>query len=254
MLKKRVIPVLLLNNGRMVKGKQFQNFIDTGNPSTAVKIYTSQYADELMFIDIKASLESRKALIDIISNAAKDALMPLTVGGGIKKIEQIREILACGADKVLITTSAYENSDFILEAVKYFGSQAIIGGIDYKLDRDEKNYVWTHCGTKKTKISPLEFSLKLQDLGVGEIMINSIDRDGMMKGYDLDLLDLISKKLDLPIIACGGAGNFGHLVDLYKNTDVAAAACSSIFHFGDNCPMQARTYMRNHGIEMRNIK
>ena len=158
MLKKRVIPVLLLNNGRMVKGKQFQNFIDTGNPSTAVKIYTSQYADELMFIDIKASLESRKALIDIISNAARDALMPLTVGGGIKTIEQIREILAIGADKVLITTSAYENSNFILEAVKYFGSQAIIGGIDYKLDKDERNYVWTHCGTKKTKISPLEFS------------------------------------------------------------------------------------------------
>ena len=156
MLKKRVIPVLLLNNGRMVKGKQFQNFIDTGNPSTAVKIYTSQYADELMFLDIKASLESRKALIDIISKAAKDALMPLTVGGGIKTIEQIREILASGADKVLITSSAYENSDFILEAVKYFGSQAIIGGIDYKLDDDGKNYVWTHCGTKKTKISPLE--------------------------------------------------------------------------------------------------
>ncbi|MBC8304455.1 MAG: imidazole glycerol phosphate synthase subunit HisF [Pelagibacterales bacterium] len=255
MLKKRIIPVLLLKDGRMVKGKEFKNYIDTGNPATAVKIYTSQYADELMFVDIQASLESRKMLIEIVSNAAKNALMPFTVGGGIKTIDHIREILAAGADKVLITTAAYENHDFILEAVKNFGSQAIVGGIDYKFDENlGKNHVWTHCNTKKTSTTPLSFAIKLEELGVGEIMLNCINKDGMMKGYDKKTTNEISSKLNLPVITCGGAGNFQHVVSLFKETNAAAAACSSLFHFGDNCPMQARTYLRNHGVEMRAIK
>ena len=233
MLKKRIIPVLLLKDGRMVKGKEFKNYIDTGNPTTAVKIYTSQYADELMFIDIQASLESRRMLIEIVSNAAKNAFMPFTVGGGIKTIDHIREILAAGADKVLITTAAYENHDFILKAVKNFGSQAIVGGIS---------------------TTPLSFAIKLEELGVGEIMLNCINKDGMMKGYDKKTTNEISSKLNLPVITCGGAGNFQHVVSLFKETNAAAAACSSLFHFGDNCPMQARTYLRNHGVEMRAIK
>ena len=255
MLKKRIIPVLLLKNNRMVKGKQFQNHIDTGNPSSTVKIYTSQYADELMFIDIEATLGSRKALIETIKNSAKYSLMPFTVGGGIKTIEDIRELLISGADKVLITSSACENPDFISKAVKVFGSQAIVAGIDYKFNKEiKKNFVWTKCGTIKTNIDPVELSKKLRSINVGEIMLNSIDRDGMMDGYDLSLSKKISENLDIPVIACGGAGNFQHLVELFKKTDVSGAACASIFHFGDNCPLQARTYLRNHGIEMRNIK
>ena len=255
MLKKRIIPVLLLKNGRMVKGKNFQNFIDTGNPNTAVKIYTSQYADELMFIDITANSETRKTLIEIISNAAKDALMPFTVGGGIKSEEDVRQILANGADKVLITTEALYNNSLITESAKKFGSQAIITGIDYKFDQEKKNFfVWTHSGKKKTNLSPLELAKVYQDLGAGEVMINNIDRDGLMRGYDLEISQQISSILKVPLITCGGAGNFQHIVNLFSETEVSAAACSSIFHFGDNCPMQARTYLRNHGIEMRNIK
>ena len=255
MLKKRIIPVLLLKNGRMVKGKNFKNFIDTGDPNSAVKIYTSQYADELMFIDINASIESRKTLIEITSNAAKDAFMPFTVGGGIKSEEDIRQILANGADKVLITTAALYDKNLIQKSVKKFGSQAIITGIDYKFDQEQKkNFVWTHCGNKKTNLSPLDLAKKYQDLGAGEIMINNISRDGLMKGYDLEISNDISAKLSIPLITCGGAGNFQHIVDVFSKTEASAAACSSIFHFGDNCPMQARTYLRNHGIEMRNIK
>ena len=255
MLKKRIIPVLLLKNGRMVKGKNFKNFIDTGSPNSAVKIYTSQYADELMFIDINASNESRNTLIEIISNASKNAFMPFTVGGGIKSEEDVRQILASGADKVLITTSALYDKKLIQKSVKKFGSQAIIAGIDYKFDeKQNKNLVWTHCGNKKTNLSPLELAKNYQDLGVGEILINNIDRDGLMKGYDLEISNEMSVNLNIPLITCGGAGNFQHIVDVFNKTEVSAAACSSIFHFGDNCPMQARTYLRNHGIEMRNIK
>ncbi len=255
MLKKRIIPVLLLKNGRMVKGKKFKDYIDTGNPSSTVKIYTSQYADELMFLDIDATLRSRKALIETIKDAAKNSLMPFSVGGGIKSVEDIREILASGADKVLINSAACESPNLIEEAVKVFGSQAIIAGIDYKFDSlSNEDKVWIKCGTKITNENPIELSKKYRSLNVGEIMMNSIDRDGMMSGYDLKLNKQISNNLDIPIISCGGAGNFGHLVDLFNNTDVSAAACSSIFHFGDNCPMQARTYLRNHGIEMRIIK
>ena len=255
MLKRRIIPVLLLKNDRMVKGKQFQNYIDTGKPSSTVKIYTSQYADELMFIDIEATLGSRKALIKTIKEAAKYSLMPFTVGGGIKTIDDIRDLLISGADKVLITSAACENPNFIKEAVKVFGSQAIVAGIDYKLDKKtKKNLVWTRCGTNLTNISPVDLSEKLRLSNVGEIMLNCIDRDGMMQGYDLSLSKEISKNLDIPIISSGGAGNFEHLVELFKNTDISGAACASIFHFGDNCPIQARTYLRNHGVEMRNIK
>ena len=144
MLKKRIIPILLLQNGRMVKGKQFKNYIDTGNPSSQVKIYTSQYTDELMFIDIQATIESRKSLLDVISRSAKESQMPFSVGGGIKSIEDIKETLAAGADKVLINSSAFEDHDFIKKAVKRFGSQAIILGIDYKLDNKiGQNIVWT---------------------------------------------------------------------------------------------------------------
>ena len=254
MLKKRIIPVLLLKNGRMVKGKNFKNFINTGNPNTTVKIYSSQYADEIMFIDINSTAESKKALIEIVLNAAKNAFMPLTVGGGIKNDDDIKQLFINGADKVLITTSALYDKQLIQRSVKKFGSQAIVAGIDYKFDLEKKrNYVWTHCGSKKTNLSPLELAKSYQDLGVGEIMINNIDRDGLMKGYDLEISNEVATNLNIPLITCGGAGNFQHIVDLFNKTKVSAAACSSIFHFGDNCPMQARTYLSNHNIETRKI-
>ena len=255
MLKKRIIPVLLLKDGRMVKGKKFKDYIDTGNPISQVKIYTSQYTDELMFIDIQATINSRKTLLNIITNSARESQMPFSVGGGIKSISDIREILAAGADKVLINTSAFENYDFIKQAVKKFGSQAVILGIDYKYDEViNQNRVWTHSGTKQTEAEPFELSRIYKDLNVGEIMLNSIDLDGMMSGYDIELANKVSKNIDIPVILCGGAGNFKHLADAFNNTEVAAAACGSLFHFGDNSPIRARSYLKNQGILMRSIK
>ena len=255
MLKKRIIPVLLLKDGRMVKGKKFKNYIDTGNPISQVKIYTSQYTDELMFIDIEATINSRKTLLKIITNSARESQMPFSVGGGIKSISDIREILAAGADKVLINTSAFENYDFIKQAVKKFGSQAIILGIDYKYNTDiNQNRVWTHSGTIQTRAEPFKLSQIYQDLNVGEIMLNSIDLDGMMNGYDIELANKVSKNIDIPVILCGGAGNFNHLAEAFNNTEVAATACGSLFHFGDNSPIRARSYLKNQGILMRSIK
>ena len=207
-----------------------------------------------MFIDITANSETRKTLIEIISNAAKDALMPFTVGGGIKSEEDVRQILANGADKVLITTEALYNNSLITESAKKFGSQAIVTGIDYKFDQEKKIFCLDTFRKKKTNLSPLKLAKVYQDLGAGEVMINNIDRDGLMRGYDLEISQQISSILKVPMITCGGAGNFQHILNLFSKTEVSAAACSSIFHFGDNCPMQARTYLRNHGIEMRNIK
>ena len=156
---------------------------------------------------------------------------------------------------MLITSEAFQNHSFIKEAVKRFGSQAIILGIDYKFNLvTKKNEVWTHCGTKPTTVDPIKLIEIYKSLDVGEIMLNSIDRDGMMGGYDIELGKWASKILDIPLIMCGGAGNFQHIEEIFKNTQASAAACSSVFHFGDNCPMQARTYLRNHGVEMRSIK
>lgn len=255
MLKKRIIPVLLLSGTRTVKGKNFKDYIDTGNPITQVKIYSSQHTDEIIFIDIDASSKSKQTLKNTIRVASKESHMPFTAGGGIKKLDDIYEILAEGADKVIINTAAYYDRKLIIDAVKTFGSQAIILGIDYKLDKkDNKYYVWTHSGLKKTKIDPLKLALDYQDLNIGELFINSIDRDGVMNGYDIELGSKISQTLKIPVISGGGAGNFSHLLELFQKTEISAAACGSIFHFGDNSPLRARSYLKNQGIEVRKIK
>ena len=255
MLKKRVIPVLLLSKKRMVKGINFKDHIDTGDPVSQVKIYSSQYTDEIIFIDIDASVDSRLTLKNIIKEASKVSHMPFTGGGGIKKIEDIQEIIAAGADKVIINTAGFYDRKLIIDAVKKFGSQAIILGIDYKLDKNNNEYyVWTHSGKKKTNKDPLKLALEYQELNIGELFINSIDRDGVMKGYDLDMGKKISNKLKIPVIICGGAGNFLHLSEAFKKTQISAAACSSIFHFGDNSPIRARSYLKNQGILVRKIK
>lgn len=255
MLKKRIIPIILLSGKRTVKGKNFKNYIDTGNPISQVKVYSSQHADEIIFIDIDASSKSKKTLKDVIRTASKESHMPFTAGGGIKKLNDIYEILAEGADKVVINTAAYHDRKLVIDAVKSFGSQAITLGIDYKFDeKDNKNYVWTHSGLKKTNIDPIELALDYQDLNIGELFINSIDRDGTMAGYDIDLGNKISKKLKIPVTISGGAGNFTHLLELFQKTEASAAACGSIFHFGDNSPLRARSFLKNEGLEVRKIK
>ncbi len=255
MLKKRIIPVLLLKNGRMVKGKKFSNFKDTGDPNTAVKIYSSQDADELMFLDINSDLSTREILLDTVRAAAKECNIPLSVGGGVKTVEDVREILLSGADKVVITSSIVNIPKVLEDVAKLFGSQCIVGGIDYKYNESRKcNEVWINCGKKNTQIILEDHIKKMENYGVGEILLNSIDRDGEMNGYDVENIQKITEKTTIPVIVCGGAGNFNHILEIFKKTEVSAAACSSMFHFGDYNPIQIRTYLRNQNIEMRRIK
>ena len=255
MLKRRIIPLLLLKSGRMVKGKKFENFIDTGNPLTAVKVYSSQEADELMFIDIEQSTESKNTLIETIKAVSKECDMPLAVGGGIKSVEDVKNLLLAGADKVIINTKLFNNQKLIDQVTEIFGAQCIIGGIDYKIDKETNNpIVYINCGKLKTNEVVHDYAKKLEKYGVGEVMLNCIDNDGMMGGYDINLIKNISSSLEIPVIACGGAGNFLHLVDLFKETEAQAAACGSIFHFGDNNPIRARSFLRNYDVPMRNLK
>ena len=252
MLKKRVIPVLLLASGRMVKGRQFQDYRDTGNPKSAARIYNAQYADELIFIDIEAGRENRGALLDIVREAAAECFMPLTVGGGIATVEDVKVLLLAGADKVVITTGAIERPTLIKQVSEIFGRQCVVGGIDYK-GAGNSARVWTNCGSVDTNLHPVEHAKSLVEQGAGEIFLNSIDRDGMMSGYDLEMALLISDAVSVPLIVCGGAGNFMHLADILQ-TRVSAAACASLFHFGDNNPIRARSYLRNLGIPLRVVK
>jgi imidazole glycerol-phosphate synthase subunit HisF len=253
MLKTRIIPVLLLKEGRVVKGKQFQDFRDVGDPVSAVKIYNAQNADELVLLDIEASSKNKSTLIEIVKKISYECFMPFSVGGGIKSVQDIRELLKAGADKVVITTSAVEDPDLICDASQNFGSQCVVVGVDVK--NENGNYlVYTHSANVRTKIELIEHIRNMERCGAGEFFINSIDRDGMMKGYDLELAEYVKNVACRPIILCGGAGNFTHLVEAIKIPKVHAVACASLFHFGDNNPIRARSHIKNHGVKVKNIK
>ena len=253
MLKKRVIPVLLLREGRMVKGVRFADYRDTGNPKTAVRIYSAQDADELIFINIQESARSRQALVDVLREASTECFMPLTAGGGIRSIEDVTTLLRSGADKVVVTTAAVTRPQLLKEIVERFGSQSLVAGIDYR-GEGKSSRVWIRSGAEETNLDPINHAINLVDLGAGEIFLNCIDRDGCMEGYDLELGKKIARAVSVPVICCGGAGNFMHLFDLFNGTKVSAAACASIFHFGDNNPIRARSYLRNLGVPMRVLK
>ncbi len=249
MLKKRIIPVLLLRNGRMVKGKHFTDYRDTGDPVSAARIYNAQKADELAFIDIDASQEGRKALFDTVEAAAKECFMPLTVGGGVQSVDDIRQLLNSGADKVLINTSLYGRPELVAEGAQRFGTQCIVAGIDVRFEQGGYQ-LYANCGKRTESISLADHIRRLDTLGAGEFFINSIDRDGTMEGYDDDLLRTAVSLTRRPIIACGGAGNFQHLADALE-LGAHAAACASLFHFGDNNPIRARSFLKNKGIPVK---
>jgi cyclase len=252
MLKVRIIPVLLLKNGRMVKGKQFTDFRDTGDPVFASRIYNAQFVDELIFLDIDATNENRETNVDVINQVSAECFMPLTIGGGISSIEQIRKLLNAGADKVVINTAALNDPGFITKASDVFGSQCIVVGIDVKKERDDY-IIYSNSGRIKRSERLEDYIRQVQTLGAGEIFINSIDNDGMMNGYDIELIKLVLSLTTLPVIACGGAGNFMHLVDAFRQTRVNALAMASIYHFGDNNPVRARSYLKNNDIAIKAV-
>ena len=231
MLKNRIIPCLDVKNGRVVKGINFIELKDAGDPVEQAKIYSDGGADEICFLDITASNENRDTIIDIVKKTAKECFVPLTVGGGVRTIQNITDLLLAGADKVSVNTAAVMNIDFVKEASKKFGSQCIVVAIDAKKVSEKKWEVFTHGGRKKTGINAIEFAKQVEINGAGEILITSMDRDGTKSGYDIELLKTITQCTNIPVIASGRVGNLDHLCDGIVKGGASAVLAASIFHY-----------------------
>ncbi len=250
MLKNRIIPCLDVKNGRVVKGINFVDLKDAGDPVEQAKIYSDGGADEICFLDITASNENRDTIYDVVEKTSKKCFVPLTVGGGVRSIDDINKLLNCGADKVSINTAAVENSKVVFESSKRFGSQCIVVAIDAKKNRD-KWEVFTHGGRNNTGIDAIEFAKKMEDSGAGELLVTSMDRDGTQIGYDIDLISTISLKVNIPLIASGGVGNLDHLVDGIKLGKASAVLAASIFHYGKYSIKEAKEYLKSKSVLVR---
>ena len=250
MLKNRIIPCLDVKNGRVVKGINFVDLKDAGDPVEQAKIYSDGGADEICFLDITASNENRDTIYDVVERTSKKCFVPLTVGGGVRGVEDINKLLNCGADKVSINTAAVQNSEMIIESSKKFGSQCIVVAIDAKKNGN-KWEVFTHGGRNNTNIDAIEFAKKMEDNGAGELLITSMDRDGTQIGYDNDLMFKISSTVNIPIIASGGVGNLDHLVDGIRLGNASAVLAASIFHYGTHSINEAKQYLNSKGIPVR---
>jgi imidazole glycerol-phosphate synthase subunit HisF len=231
MLQTRVIPVLLLQNKGLVKTKQFKKPTYIGDPINAVKIFNEKEVDELIFLDINASKENRKPNLEYLKEIATECFMPLGYGGAIQTIDDIKNLLSTGIEKAIINTAAVQNPDFIKEGAVHFGNSTLVVSIDYKKDLFGKLRVYTKSGTEKQKLHPVDFALQMAEYGAGEIMLNAIDKDGMMNGYDIALIKDAMQKLKVPLIACGGAGGINDIETLVKQTGIKAAAAGSMFVF-----------------------
>lgn len=254
-LAKRIIPCLDVDNGRVVKGVQFLDIRDAGDPVEIAKRYNEQGADEITFLDISATHEGRDTMVHTVEKIASEIFIPLTVGGGIRKVEDIRTMLNAGADKVGINSAAITNPEFVKEAAEKFGSQCIVIAIDAKRvnaeGEDSRWEIFTHGGRKATGIDAVEWAVKMTDYGAGEVLLTSMDGDGTKKGYDLELTRTISEAVQVPVIASGGVGNLQHLVDGVTEGQADAVLAASIFHFGEFSVPQAKAYMAESGIEVR---
>lgn len=251
MLSKRIIPCLDVKDGRVVKGVNFVNLRDAGDPVEIAKKYSDAGADEVCFLDITASNEERKTMIDVVERTAGQVFVPLTVGGGVRTLDDVRQMLLAGADKVSINTAAVKNPDFVREAADKFGSQCIVVAIDARSSGEDKWEVFTHGGRNATGIDAVEWAQKMEDYGAGEILLTSMDKDGTKSGYDLPLTKTISRNLKIPIIASGGAGNLEHLSDGVKLGEADAVLVASIFHYGEYTIKEAKDFMNKKGISVR---
>lgn len=251
MLKMRVIPCLDVKDGRVVKGVNFVNLIDAGDPVEQAKIYDAAGADELTFLDITASSDSRDTLYDVVSKTAEACFMPLTVGGGVRKSEDIRNLLLAGADKVSINTAAVKNPDFVKEAAQKFGDQCIVVSIDAKETVPGKFEVFTHGGREPTGIDAIDFAQRMAENGAGELLVTSMDRDGTKKGYNIALTRAIADAVSVPVIASGGVGSLDDLVAGIRDGHATAVLAASIFHFGTFTIGQAKAHMMAAGLSMR---
>jgi len=251
MLTKRIIPCLDVLNGRVVKGIQFLGLRDAGDPVENARYYDNEEADELTFLDITASYEKRAIILDIVSKTAEEVFMPLTVGGGIRTIHDIRELLNAGADKVSVNTAAVKDPVFVQEASLAFGSQCIVVAIDAKKTKKGGWEVYTHGGRTPTGIDAVSWAQRMEDSGAGELLLTSMDRDGTRDGYDLELTRTISEAVMIPVIASGGVGNLQHLYDGLSLGKASAVLAASIFHYREHSIREAKRFLHERGIPVR---
>ncbi len=256
MLTKRIIPCLDVKDGRVVKGVSFVELVDAGDPVESAIAYEAQGADELVFLDITASHEERKTILDVVRETASDVFMPLTVGGGIRTIDDIRELLHAGTDKVSINTTAVENPEFIKESSRRFGSSCIVVAIDAKRRQTSGSEpigweVYTHGGRRPTGLDAVEWAVKMEEYGAGEILLTSMDCDGQKHGYDIELTRAVADATRIPVIASGGAGTLAHIVEAFTEGGADAALAASIFHFGEFTIPETKEYLRKEGVAVR---
>jgi imidazole glycerol-phosphate synthase subunit HisF len=251
MLAKRVIPCLDVTNGRVVKGTKFLNLRDAGDPVECAKMYDRQGADELVFLDITASSDGRATMVSVVERTAEQCFMPLTVGGGIRAVEDFRTMLRAGADKVSVNTSALQRPELISEAAEAFGSQCVVVAVDAKRDGPGKWRVYTHGGRKPTERDAIEWIVEAAKRGAGEILLTSMDADGTCGGYDLQLTRAVSEAVGIPVIASGGAGELQHLADVLREGLADAVLAASIFHFGKHTVAEAKEHLASQGLPVR---
>ena len=253
MITKRIIPCLDMTEGKVVKGIQFVNFRDAGDPVVMAKEYDKQGADELVFLDITATTENRNILLDVVRRTAKEVSIPFSVGGGIRSIEDMRLVLENGADKVAVNTGGFNNPKLIKDCANYFGSQCVVLSLDARQIKKNRWNVFINGGKTDTGISAVKWAKKAVSLGAGEILLTSIDTDGMKRGFDIGLTKMISKNVNVPIIASGGAGKIEDFFEIFKKGKADAALAASLFHFGELTINQVKNYLKNRNIPVRLI-
>ncbi len=250
MVKVRIIPCLDVKDGRVVKGINFIDLVDAGDPVEQAKHYSESGADEICFLDISASLEDRETMVSVVEKTANEVFIPLTVGGGISTIENIKSLLKAGADKVSINSAAINNPNIIKKSSEYFGNQCIVVAVDAKKIKNDW-YVFSHGGTRNTGLYALEWIEKIENLGAGEVLLTSMDKDGTKSGFDVDLLKKVSEFLNIPLIASGGVGSLQHFYEGVSKGKANALLAASVFHFNEISIKEVKNYLKNKNIEVR---